>query len=633
MCGITGIIALSEFGKTKLPLVKKAVEALKLRGPDTNGCYFNNNVALGHARLSIIDTSEAASQPFTDDSGRFTIVFNGEIFNFLELKRQLAQKGHTFRSNSDTEVIIKLYAEEKERCLQKLNGFFAFAIYDSKEDTLFIARDRMGIKPLYLYKNTDFIIFASEIKAIVPYNVKFTLDTTTVFQYFQLNYILPEYSIYNEIIKITPGTFCFIQNKTIDIKRYYELPQFIQEKKTIISYENAQQQLYSLLDKAVERRLISDVPLGAFLSGGIDSSVIVGLASKYVNRINTFSIGYKDEPFFDETHYAELVAKHFNTNHTTFKLTNDDLFEVLFKVLDYFDEPFADSSAIAVYILSMHTRKHVTVALSGDGADEMFAGYQKHVAELRARQNSLMLQLIKSAYPILKILPQSRSNPLTNKFRQLFKFSEGLRLNNSERYWLWCSILSEKKALQLFNFNIPLQEYQLRKNNMLQHISNQKNQINDMLTADLKMVLAGDMLTKVDLMSMANSLEVRTPFLDYEVVNFVCQLPSDYKITGNFRKKIVQDTFKNLLPPALYQREKHGFEVPLLKWLQKDLNNFINQEILAPDFIKEQNIFSLYEIQKLKNRLNSSNPGDAAAQMWALIVFQYWYNKNFQYFN
>lgn len=632
MCGITGIIAFTEVGKSKLPYVEQAVESLQLRGPDTKGCFSKNNVALGHARLSIIDTSEAASQPFTDESGRFTIVFNGEIFNFRELKHQLAQKGHTFRSNSDTEVILKLYKEQKTNCLNLLNGFFAFAIYDSYEDTLFLARDRMGIKPLYVYKNHDFIIFASEIKAILPYKVKLSLDLTTVYQYFQLNYILPEFSIYNEIIKITPGTYWVIKNNSVAINRYYQLPTFEQQKTPLIKYDNAQQQLFSLLDKAVKRRLISDVPLGAFLSGGIDSSVIVGLASKYVDNLNTFSIGYKDEPFFDETQYAELVAKHFKTNHTTFKLTNDDLFDVLFKVLDYVDEPFADSSAIAVYILSRNTRKHVTVALSGDGADELFAGYQKHVAELRARQNGAVLKLIKAGYPLFKILPQSRSNPVTNKLRQLYKHSEGLRLNNKERYWLWCSITSEKKVSQLIDAAIPIKEYTDRKNHILESISNGKNQLNDMLFADLKMVLAGDMLAKVDLMSMANSLEVRTPFLDYEIVNFACQLPSEYKINGNFRKKILQESFKSFLPQELYQRKKHGFEVPLLKWLQKDLKPFIDKEILDPDFLKEQKIFNISETMHLQRRLKSKNPGDAAAQMWAMIVFQYWYKKNTKYF-
>ncbi|MBL7884432.1 MAG: asparagine synthase C-terminal domain-containing protein, partial [Bacteroidia bacterium] len=379
---------------------------------------------------------------------------------------------------------------------------------------------------------------------------------------------------------------------------------------------------------SVQNRMIADVPLGTFLSGGIDSSIITAIAAKHTKHLNTFSIGYKDEPLFDETAFAKLVAKKHHTNHTVFELTNNDLYANLHQVLDYIDEPFADSSALAVNILSMHTKKHVTVALSGDGADELFAGYNKHAAELKVRHRNFTSKLVKVSHPILKQLPKSRNTRAGNKIRQLQKFAEGMKLSPQERYWQWAKWAGFDKK-QIFSNNYlknenDFSDYTSRKNELLKHINSDYNSV---LLTDMILVLENDMLVKVDRMSMSQSLEVRVPFLDHKVVDFAFSLPSDFKIDNQQRKKILIDSFKKELPNELLQRGKKGFEVPLLKWFKTDLKSMISNDLLADDFIIEQNIFNLETIKKLKQQLFSSNPNDAVEKVWALIVFQYWWKK------
>ena len=626
MCGITGAFAFTESGKAFFDRTQDAVNRLKNRGPDGNGIFRDENVALGHTRLSIIDTSDAAAQPFTDSSGRYTIVFNGEIFNYKELRKDLEDNGTRFRSESDTEVLLYLFIKEGPECCRKLNGFFAFAVYDNREQTLCIARDRYGVKPLFWYHDNDKLLFASEIKALLAYGIKKELNSTSVHNYLQLNYIPRAETIFRSVERVWPGHYYYITlQKKVHYHKYYEIPHGSYTQKG--TKQELEKELYALLDDSVKKRLIADVPLGAFLSGGIDSSIITGLAAQHTKHLKTFSIGYKDEPMFDETHYARLVAKKHNTDHTVFELTNDDLFANLHSMLDYMDEPFADSSALAVHILSMHTRKHVTVALSGDGADEMFGGYNKHMAEYRARNPRFSETLVKWGAPVWDILPKSRNTPLGNKARQLKKFSEGMKLSAEERYWQWASIASEKEALEIFPaFSTGNTSFNREKNEILKHIAG-SNDFNDVLLTDMELVLANDMLVKVDMMSMANSLEVRTPFLDYRVVDFAFSLPSDYKIDRQGRKKILKDAFRHLLPQELMTRSKQGFEVPLLKWFRTELRGMIENDLLNDKFIQQQGLFNAEAIARLKAKLYSNDPGDSVARVWALIVFQHWWKK------
>jgi len=627
MCGITGVYSFTEKGQKYHNYINDATCKLYLRGPDSSGIYQHNNLSLGHVRLSIIDVSDIASQPFSDITGRYTIIFNGEFYNFKEHRLYLEQKGYILRSQSDTEVLLYLYIEDGPNFISKLNGFFAFAIYDKLDESLFMARDRSGIKPILFYKDNDVFIFASEMKSLLAFPLIRKIDTISLFTYLQLNYIPAPHSIFEGINKLEPGCSITIKNNSFKKEHYYKVPYDKNEIAKASSYEDSCSKLKSLLDDSVKLRLISDVPLGAFLSGGIDSSVIVALASRHTQHLNTFSIGFKDEPLFDETYYARLVSKKFNTNHTEFKLTNNDLLAHLYDVLDYIDEPFADSSALAVYILSMQTKKHVTVALSGDGADEIFGGYNKHYAEYNFQKNPILMRFLAGTEPLLRMFPQSRNSALLNRFRQLHRMALGAKMSAKNRYWHWCRYADEIQSQNLLISEINHENYDQRKSDLLKYIDNEIPDLNDILYADVNMVLPYDMLTKVDLMSMANSLEVRVPFLDYRIVNFAFGLPASYKIDGNNRKRILKDTFKNELPDELYTRKKHGFEVPLLKWFNNELKSLITNDLLEDNFIKQQGLFSIVEIRKLKNQVFSDNPHDATARVWALIVFQYWWKK------
>jgi len=630
MCGITGIIAFNDDGRLFLQKISPATDCMAKRGPDARGVLQDEHIALGHRRLSIIDISSAGAQPMSDPSGRYVIVFNGEFFNYREHRKELISKGVFFKSESDTEVLLQLYIREGISCLDKVNGFFSLAIYDRQEQTVMLARDRFGVKPLYYYSDGDKFIFASELKGILAFGIPKAIDQAALLAYLQLNYVPAPGTMLSAVSKMEPGTWMKISYKGNSYNqrgKYYSIPFGETENG---SYELKKKQLVEILEKAVVRRLVSDVPLGAFLSGGLDSSAIVALASRHVRDLNTFSIGFKDEPLFDETRYARLTAERFNTNHTVFSLTNSDLFAHLHEILDYTDEPFADSSAIAVFILCMETRKHVTVTLSGDGADELFAGYNKHRAEWMIRNRPLFSNAIGLMAPLFSGLAGSRNSKAGNRIRQLNRFGEGAGMTTAERYWRWCGLTGETEARRLISAerNIQMGEYDKRKISSIKTIKGGKD-MNDVLLTDVGMILPDDMLTKVDRMSMANSLEVRTPFLDFEMVNFAFSLPSDYKIDADSQKKILRDAFRDLLPAALFSRGKQGFEVPLLSWFRTDLKSLIMDDLLGDDFIAGQKIFDPAEVKKLKQQLFSASPGEVTGRIWGLIVFQHWYKKYF----
>ncbi|MBD80868.1 MAG: asparagine synthase (glutamine-hydrolyzing) [Crocinitomicaceae bacterium] len=643
MCGISGILCTTSSDQSRLRKIVNSANVLAKRGPDAEGVFQQNGIAMGHRRLSIIDTSSAANQPMTDRSGRYTLIFNGEIYNFGVYRKLLEEEGIRFDTKSDTEVLLALYIKYGEECLQKLNGFFAFAVWDNQDKTLFVARDRMGIKPLYWTVQDQDFCFSSEMKGIMEMEIPKIIDRASLFSYIQLNYIPYPNTILEDVHKLNPGHFIFIDTKekewisNIEPTRYYEIPKssFNTMDLNPSTYSNAQKTLISLLDESVKKRMISDVPLGAFLSGGIDSSVISTLASRHTDKLETFSIGFSDNPYYDETEYAELVAKKIKSNHHPFKLSSDDFYSNLDEFLDYIDEPFADSSAINVFILSKETKKHVTVALSGDGADEMFSGYNKHFAEYKVRNLGIKDRVALGSAPLLKVLPQSRDGKLGNLNRQIQRFREGVNLGPRDRYWRWASFRSEEQANYLLSEAKEENEqrltdlaftYKKRKEQYLKNIS-KDGDFNEVLYTDMQLVLPNDMLYKVDMMSMANSLEVRTPFLDTDVVDFAFQIPIEFKINSSTRKKILKDAFREHLPDELYDRGKKGFEVPLLNWLKNELKDKLENEYLQEEFIQAQGIFNYKAIEVELKNLQSKNPGDSAGTIWNLFIFQHWYKK------
>ena len=631
MCGIAGIVALTDTGRQQVSKLRQSIRTLETRGPDDEGIYLCDEMGLAQRRLAIIDTSAAANQPMWDKTNRYTIVFNGEIFNYQQLRNKYfsADEQKQLRTSSDTEILLELFIKQGEGCLPLLEGFFAFVIYDTQTKELFIARDRFGKKPLNFFIDDDRFVFASEIKALYDFGIPKELNYEALHLYLQLAYIPQPLSMLKHVRKLEPGSRLILKGKVIEEKKWYQLtPSY--NYKNALSYEQAQQALVPLLEDAVEKRLISDVPLGAFLSGGIDSSVIVALASRHQKSLNTFSIGFKGEQYFDETHFAELVAAKFKTNHATFRLGFDDYLSHIYDVLDYFDEPFADSASLPQFILCMETRKHATVAISGDGGDEVFAGYNKHYAEWQARKRSLAGSIVKMGYPIWKIMPKSRNNRFSDLFRQLHRYAEGAGLSAKERYWHWASTFSYNDVENLIAKQTKDKVNKAVINTVKEkYLSAINDDFNSVLKTDLDLVLISDMLVKVDLMSMANSVEVRCPFLDHHVVEFAFSLPSEYKINKAGRKRIVKDAFRNILPPEIYNRGKRGFEIPMLKWFREELHTYIFDDLLNEKFVKDQGIFNPEFINCMKKQLYSAAPGHIVEQLWVLIVFQHWYKKYF----
>ncbi len=633
MCGITGFYALKKEAIAQLTKLNDSNQKLALRGPDSGNTFHTETVGLGHRRLSIIDTTTHAAQPMKDHTGRYVIIFNGEIFNFKELVPQHLQKvwqqaGRT-EVTSDTEVLLYLLIEYGTACLQWLSGFFAFSFYDTITGRMIIARDRYGKKPLLYYLCDSYLAFSSEMKSLLEWDIPKELDYTVLHQYLQLNYIPQPQSMLKGVAKVKPGHYMNIDSRgLLEYAPYYQLKTH-PESYNNHTYDEAKSLLIDKMDESVRERMIADVPLGAFLSGGIDSSVIVALASRHTQKLNTFSVGYKENTFFDETKYAALVAKQYNTEHTVFSLSNNDFLQHIYNVLDYIDEPFADSSAIPEYILCHETRKHVTVALSGDGGDEVFSGYNKHAAEWKMRQQTFANSIVKAGLPLWKALPRSRNGKFTNLFRQLHRFAEGGALSVKDRYWRWASFNSIQKVNSLLlpgiQAKVDIQLMEQERTSILSALRD--DDFNEVLLTDMDLVLTGDMLVKVDLMSMANSLEVRSPFLDYKVVDFAFSLPAAYKIDKHLKKKILQDAFRPVLPEEIYNRPKHGFEIPLLQWFRKELWGLINDDLLSKNFVTEQAIFDVEAIENLKTKLQSNNPEDSHATIWALIVFQYWWKK------
>jgi asparagine synthase (glutamine-hydrolysing) len=629
MCGIAGIVSFTENGKKPLDKIEASVKALRHRGPDNFHVLKLPNACLGHARLSIIDTSAASDQPFSDVTGRYKIVFNGEIFNYRELRKQLEQHGIRFSTSGDVEVLLESYKLYGPNCLEKLRGFFAFAIYDTKEDKLFVARDRFGVKPFYYYFSPDNFIFSSEVNAISATEAELKPDYDSLFLYFQLNYIPGNRSVFSNVKKLAPGCYAEVFKSKIKIEKYFDI-----KKETAAiqnSTQSSEQKLQDLLEESVKDRLVSDVPVGCFLSGGIDSTIIAGIAARLNPSLQTFCLGFTGNKWFDESPFAETAAEAFKTDHHTFMLSNDDLFAELYNFLDAIDEPFADSSALNVYILSKKTKPFVKTVLSGDGADEIFGGYNKHRAEWLIRNSTKHRMIAGTGAMFGFLFPKSRNSGFANSVRQLEKFSDSMKLPLMERYWKMATITDATRAQKYFSNPHDFSQADETKKLVLQYLDSESD-FNKILMTDVALVLEGDMLVKVDRMSMAHGLEVRNPFLDHRVVTWGLSVPAAEKVNSKEGKLILKKTFSDIIPAELLVRKKHGFEVPLHKWMQGELKNDIENAYLNKDFIEQQGLFNYEEIAKLKTRLFSESPGDAAARAWAFIVFNHWYRKNTKYF-
>ena len=624
MCGIAAIIGFNQTGTERLSRIDSCIPLLKHRGPDKQQVIRSSHFAMAHARLSIIDLSEASNQPFTSQDGRYSLVYNGEIFNYKNLRAELEQEGYMFHTQGDAEVLITLYKAYGKKGLLKINGFFAFLLYDKAEARFFAARDRYGVKPFYFYSDTDYFACASELRSLKQLTDSKRINKTALFTYLQLSYVPEAICMLEGVEKLGPGECIQIIHHQVIREKYYTLdiaPAYREKP-------NLNTDFLQLLDSAVEERLTADVPVGSFLSGGIDSSIITALAAQKTNDLQTFSIGFKDNPYLDESRFAELVAKKYRTQHHTFYMDEAEAGNELENFLRAMDEPFADSSAFNVFVLAKKTKAHVKVVLSGDGADELFAGYNKHRAEWVIRNQQVKTRLFQSLSLLTGILPASRKNSLSNKIRQLRRFSDGAALSPKERYWRWACFYEENQAKKLISLSTKeLVAFNKLKDHYTAGIS---EDYNSLLLADMNLILPGDMLTKVDRMSMANALEVRNPFLDYRLVEFAFSLGANHKINGHQQKKLIKESCVHLLPDEILNRKKHGFETPVQKWLQGILRDKVATYCLDKNFIETQNLFDYASLKQVVEQAMQPNAGDATALVWNVLLFNFWYKHTLQ---
>lgn len=597
MCGIflTNIIYKEEEVKVKL-------DKIKYRGPDYTGILKQDTITLGHLRLAILDLDARSNQPF--QYKHLTVVYNGEIYNFKNIKNELEVLGYSFQTTSDTEVLIKGYDAWGKKVLDKLNGMFAFAIYDTVKQEVFCARDRLGVKPFYYYWKDGMFEICSQLQPLMNENTIISKEAVSV--YLDYGYVPSPLSIFQNIYKLQPGNFLVfdIKSKTIKIEEYWNLKEV---KILDISYDAAKKKLRALLEDAVKIRMQADVPLGTFLSGGIDSALVTAISSKISKkRVNTFTIGFEN-PKFDESKTAEQFSNILGTKHTTTICKVKDVLDLLPKLFEVYDEPFADSSALPSLLLNKKTKQHVTVALSGDGGDESFLGYVHFDLLQKFKKISIIpyfLRIFMAKLPFYKLLKIKKETYQTAMLsKDSFEFSK--------KIFSWfdsIQLIPEKNWENSYDINFS------------------KNPTQKLADYNIKLWLENDSNVKVDRASMAYSMEIRSPFLDYRIIELARSLPLEYRYQKSTRKRILKDLLEEFIPRNVFELPKKGFSIPLGKWIKEDLR----QEILVSltdDFL--DNVPNL-NVGKFKQQLNDHMLGknDYAFSIWKLYVLNKWMKKN-----
>lgn len=614
MCGIAGFV-----GQGNKNDLVKMISAVKYRGPDDQGFFMHDDVGLAHARLSIIDLSMAGHQPMSNNDQTIWLVFNGEIYNFQELKADLCKK-YRFKSTSDTEVIIHLYEEYGGNCFRKLNGMFAIALYDFREHKLILARDRMGEKPLYWAIFNSTLVFGSELKVLANHILfKKELDLQSLNKYLFLDYVPTPHSIFKNVFKLEPATYLVWFEQKIQKKTFWQMDfteHNMGQSKTIDELDN-------ILNESVRSRLVADVPVGIFLSGGLDSSTIAYYATKNSNKkIKTFSIGFREQSF-DESRYAKQVSEFLGTEHHSEILEQRDVLNLITEVIKLIDEPLADASIIPTYLLSRYTKKFITVALGGDGADELFAGYPTFQAEKFVDfYSKIPLFLRKLIEKGIYLLPVSMSN-FSFDFK-LKTFISGLYGDKNYIHQRWLGSFGKQEIKELFKKEVW---HKLSSENEFEEVNRYRQEVigteeAKLLFVYMRMYLMDQVLVKVDRASMSASLEVRVPFLDYMLVDFVSSIPFSLKCHGFTTKYILKKLMENKLPHNIVNRQKKGFGIPISGWLRKELKLFCD-DTLSERNINEDGLFEYEYIDRLKND-HFEGKKDNRKLLWNLLIFQHW---------
>ncbi len=642
MCGLVGYFSDRYFTEL-LPDLGRATDCLSARGPDGRGIWSDPalGVGMGHRRLAVIDLSSAASQPMQSQDGRFVIVYNGEVYNFSQLRVELEAFGHKFYSRSDTEVILNAYRHWGADCLRRFIGMFAFAILDKKRGKLFLARDRLGIKPLYYYHDHARFIFASELKALMAFKLyPKVIRHSSLRLFLHYQYVPAPDTIFENTYKLLPGHYLAVdiqKQQDLVIEPFWKPSDNTIPRKAAGDFQSAVDKLDELVTKAVATRLVSDVPLGALLSGGIDSSLVTAVMQKVSRRpIRTFSIGFREKGY-DEASYARAIARHLGTEHTELYVTPGQALDVIPKLPEIYDEPFADSSAIPTYLVSWLTRQQVTVALTGDGGDEQFAGYVRYwMTNSLVRTGKMLPTTFRSNLGrLLALLSPRRVQRLYDLIRP--KLPQRFQVANFPDKWKkLLLVLRQHELAEIYRFTIciwsnseikaltgkdlPLCGYE-----SLFHGSGQADPMSVVMRVDRQTYLPDCMLTKVDRASMAASLEVRVPLLDHRVVEFSSSLPTSWLYKNGSGKFILKTLLSRYLPERLFVRPKMGFGVPIALWLRKDLKDMV-MDYLGPDRIRKEGLFDYRQVQRvLEDHLRRK--GDHHHKIWTLLMWQLWQEK------
>jgi len=622
MCGLAGLVETIGLDRAAAEQrMKRALERLAPRGPDGEGVWADAHCLLGHRRLAIVDLSPGGAQPMT--RGALTAVYNGMIYNFRALRRELEGLGERFVSQSDTEVLLAGWARWGEAMLPKLIGMFAFAIWDGQARELILARDAFGKKPLFYRAGPTRCVFASELRALQCIEGETgTIDPISLRLYFALRYLPEPRSILEGVKKLAPGHLLRFSGGKPAVRRWYA-PE-ADRPEPYASFEGACNALHRRVDEAVRDRLVADVPVGAYLSGGIDSAIIAASLVRAAKQVRTFTIGFEGVPdYYEERPQARLVAEHLGTNHTELAVSAAETRDVVASVFDGLDEPFADSSAIPSYLIARETRRHVTVALSGDGADEVFGGYRKYQGELAAaRYQSLPGWLRRGAIePAISALPEGKGGWLRERFRRARRFAEHGGKDAVGRQAGWARSLSEAELDALLGEDADAPSLDGLVEN-LRDAANETDPINAMLAADIALVLPGDMLVKVDRTSMANGLEIRCPYLDKRVVECAAAMPGSFKLAHGTGKRILREAFADRLPAEVFTRPKKGFEVPIGEWLTGPLAELV-ADAIDPARLKRQGLIRPELPARWLAELKSGRR-DTSWQLWSVIAYQQW---------
>lgn len=619
MCGIVGYLRF-DGKRVDKQVIDRMCQTIVHRGPDDVGSYLTDNIGIGIRRLSIIDL-EKGHQPISNEDNSIHIVFNGEIYNYKELKSNLIKNGHMFKTDSDTEVIVHLYEDYSTGCVQYLNGMFAFAIWDDKKKELFCARDRLGIKPFYYFYDGRILLFGSELKVILEKkDLHLDLDYDALFQYLSFEFIPYPSTLISTVKKLPPGHYLFINHKGLKIEKYWHVEEIEEKERT---EKEAIDTLYTLLKDSVRLRLRSDVPFGAFLSGGIDSSSVVAMMSELLDhKVKTFSIGFEDKSY-NELDYAGRVARLFRTDHTEHVLKPSAI-ELVEKLIDHLDDPIGDFSVFPTYLVSKMARQKVKVILSGDGGDELFGGYDTYIAQKIYKFYSKIPYFLRKNL----ILPFSNKLPPTEQKKGLInkikRYIEGASLSEEYSHYRWMAFLRPDENDLIFHPDISQSiNREMAFSFITKYLGENKLKgLNRSMYLDIKTYLVDNILVKVDRMSMATSLEARVPILDHRIVEFVLSLPQDFKINNFKTKYILKKMAKGILPDNIINKPKQGFSIPMKNWLKGPVKSLMT-DMLSYSRIKRQGIFNPDYIENLMKE-HLENKDNHSHRLWGLILFQLW---------